>query len=332
MPTAEPVITRRSRFPLVWVTPIIALLIGGWLIYKEMVDKGPTITVTFEDGSGLETKTPLNYKGVGIGTVTRISLSSDLQSVQVRIQLDRSAADIAREDSQFWIVRPEIGLEGITGLDTILSGQYITVQPGKGAPATHFQGLSNAPPAGQAEPGINLLLQADRLGSVSEGSPVYYREVQVGTVDRFRLAGDAASVLIHVHIKQPYDALIRENTRFWNASGIGFDLSLFGAKISTESLAALLAGGIAFATPDNDQMGSTVSAGSLFTLHNELDKSWLDWKPAIPLDFKNGPDGSNGFFPDGSQKLTQPQQETHSPASPPLSTQDPAHPGPIRHH
>lgn len=321
----EPVIARHTRFPLVWVTPIIALIIGGWLIYKNIMDKGPTITVTFDDGSGIAIRTPLNYKGVQIGNVVAISLSPDLQSVQVQIQLDRSAADIAREDSQFWIVRPEIGWKGITGLDTILSGQYITVQPGQGSPATKFKGLSGAPPVGQDEPGITLLLQADRLGSISEGDPVYYREVQVGTVDRYRLAEDSNSVLIHIHIKEPYDALIRENTRFWNASGVGFDLSLFGAKVSTESLASLLVGGIAFATPDNDQMGATVAPNTIFTLHNEPDKSWLEWKPSIQLKFQDAPGDGNYFFKN-SEPIAQPQSSPTLELPPP----QPEHPSPFR--
>lgn len=327
----DAVITSRPRFSLVWVVPIVALIIGGWLIYDDMAKRGPTITITFQDGSGLEAgKTVIDYKGVKVGLVSSVKLAPDLKTVNVIARLDKSAESLASEGTLFWVVRPEIGVEGIRGLDTLLSGQYIAVQPGTGKSQTTFNGLENPPPAGPDKPGINLLLQADRLGSLEMGSPIYYREVKVGEVDRYRLADDSGSVLIHIHIDKPYDALIRENTRFWNASGIGVSLGLLGVKVQTESLAALLSGGVGFATPDNDNMGGPVPSGAVFELSNDLDESWLKWKPSIPLDF-TGSDASGSLFPNAATMIHEPTTTTPAAPSAPVSPSPPSHGMPGHH-
>ncbi len=325
-PLPEPVTTRRSRFPLVWIAPVLALVIGIWLIFDELDKRGPKISITFNDGSGIEKgKTQITYRGVKVGTVETVELATDLNNVVVTAVLEKAYANIASADSIFWIVRPEIGLRGITGLDTLMSGQYIAVQPGGGAPTLSFTGQENPPPSAQDKPGLNVIVQTNSLGSITEGSPVYYREVQVGAVDRIRLSETAQKVLIHLHIDKPYDALVRQNTRFWNASGLNVSLGLTGIKVHSESLESLLAGGIAFATPNNPDMGDTVPAGSIFDLATEADSSWSEWNPTIALNFTPTTTTGADYFPTSTksaihepegttqEEQTKPQQLPHSP-------------------
>lgn len=312
----DPELSRRKRFPLVWIAPLLALAIGVWLITEEISKRGPTITISFDDGSGIEKgKTTISYRGVRVGVVESVELEKDLKGVNVTARLEQAYAGMASADSVFWIVRPEIGLRGITGLDTLISGQYIAVEPGGGAPTTTFVGQNDAPPSAQARPGLNVIVQTDALGSVSEGSPVYYREVHVGQVDRIRLSDTAQKVLIHLHINQPYDALVRQNTRFWNASGVNASLGLLGVKIHTESLESLLAGGIAFATPNNPDMGDSVPPGAIFDLAAEADSSWTEWSPTIALNF-DSKTTAPGYFPSSTQSAVHEPENTAPSAAP----------------
>jgi paraquat-inducible protein B len=282
---STPKVSRTRSLPLVWVVPLIALAVGGWMIFREFQHRGPEITIEFTDGKGIEPrKTILVYQGVTVGTVTGVELKPDLSGVMVRLRLDKNAAAIASEGAQFWVVHPEIGFTGIRGLETLFTGARINVRPGKGAPATHFTGLERAPPLENIEEGRAFVLQADRLGSVSPGAPVFYREVKVGAVETSRLDDDASRVLIRIRIKTPFVNLIRTNTRFWNAGGVSFKLSLLGAEVKSTSLESLFSGGIAFATPDTGrELAPVASEGTLFTLHTEMDKDWLKWQPRIRI-------------------------------------------------
>ncbi|WOO42165.1 intermembrane transport protein PqiB [Rubellicoccus peritrichatus] len=278
------VIVKHHRFSIVWVVPVIALLVAGWLIYNTYTKKGKDITITFKDGSGLVAgKTELQYLGVQVGIVNEVNLSN-LTDVVVKARLDKSASELASEGTAFWVVRPEISLAGVRGLDTLLSGPYITMIPGKSkTPQYNFTGLPGQPAAGPNEPGLNIVLQAEQLGSLKDGDPIYYREFKVGEIDQVSIASDAKTVHVHAHIMHDYENLIRENTKFWNASGIGMSLGLFGAKIKTESLESILSGGVSFATPPNDEMGNNVVDGTVFKLHNDPEDEWSKWSPTISL-------------------------------------------------
>lgn len=280
----DALLVKHHRFSIIWVVPLIALAVAGWLIYDTYSNRGVDITITFEDGSGLVAgKTLIEYRGVQVGTVQHVRLSENLSDVVVHARLDNSASGLAKEGSEFWVVRPEIGLTGVRGLDTLLSGNYIGLYPGTGKLQRDFKGLSAPPAAGPGQPGLSLILQAPKLASLQIGSPVYYREFKVGQVDQVSLASDARSVHVHIHIKEGYHNLIRENTRFWNASGIGMDLGLLGVKVKTESLESLLTGGIAFATPPNDSMGGTVTDNTVFQLYDSPKDEWLDWSPTLEV-------------------------------------------------
>lgn len=277
-----PRISRRRSLPLIWIVPLIALAVGGWMVFREFRHRGPEITIEFPEGKGMEArKTAVEYSGVNVGTVLAVDLKEDLSGVRVTVRLEKNAASLAREGAQFWIVHPEIGLTGVRGIETLFTGARINVRPGKGAPATEFRGLAKAPPLENVEDGRAFVLQADRLGSMSPGAPVFYREVKVGVVETSRLDHDAASVLIRIRIKTPYTELVRTNTRFWNAGGVSFKMNLLGAEVKSTSLESLFTGGVAFATPD--ALSPAAPDGTLFTLHPETDKDWLKWQPRIKI-------------------------------------------------
>jgi paraquat-inducible protein B len=281
---ATPRVSRLPTLPLVWIVPLVALAVGGWMIAREFQNRGPEITIEFAAGKGVEPrKTTLEYLGVSVGTVTAVDLKEDLSGVKVTVRLDQHAAGLAREGSQFWIVHPEIGFSGVRGLETLFTGARINGRPGTGASATHFSGLDRAPSVEKVEEGRAFILQAERLGSLSPGAPVLYREVKVGIVETSRLDYDGASVLIRIRVMTPFVDLVRTNTRFWNAGGVSFKMNLLGAEMKSTSLESLFSGGISFATPDSAPLSPVAPDGTLFTLHQEMEKDWLKWRPRIPI-------------------------------------------------
>ncbi|MBH3404319.1 MCE family protein [Pseudomonas glycinae] len=251
-PGQAPVKTRRFSISLVWIVPIVAVLVGLSLVVHNLMQEGPTITVTFKTGSGLTAnKTEVKYRNVVIGQVTDVELSDDQKSVNATIKLAKQAETFTREDSQFWVVRPRIGAGGVSGIDTLLSGDYIGADIGQSnSRAKHFKGLENPPPITYGEPGKRFNLHASDLGSLDIGSPVYYRKIPVGQVVAYALDADGKGVNIEVFIHAPNDAYVTENTRFWNASGIDVNVGANGFAVKTESLSTLLVGGIAFRAPE----------------------------------------------------------------------------------
>jgi paraquat-inducible protein B len=282
----SPKLSRGRSFPLVWIVPVIAVALGGWMVLRDLKNRGPEITIEFADGSGVAAdKTLLEHKGVAVGRVTEVRLKPDLAGVVVRVRLDKTAAALNRAGALFWIVHPEIGLSGIRGLDTLLTGARLNVRPGTGAPVEHFIGLEKTPPPELPAEGKTFLLNADRLGSLTTGAGVFYREMKVGVVETSRLGDDATNVIIRIHIDAPYVELVRANTRFWNAGGFSFKIGLLGAELKNTSLESLISGGVAFATPggDNGSVAPLAAEGTVFQVAAEPDKDWLKWNPRIPL-------------------------------------------------
>ncbi|VVP84502.1 Paraquat-inducible protein B [Pseudomonas fluorescens] len=251
-PGQAPVKTRRFGISLVWIVPIVAVLVGISLVVHNVMQEGPTIIVNFKTGSGLTAnKTEVKYRNVVIGQVTDVELSGDQKSVDATIKLSKQAETFTREDSQFWVVRPRIGAGGVSGIDTLLSGDYIGADVGQSdSRAKNFKGLENPPPITYGEPGKRFMLHAPDLGSLDIGSPVYYRKIPVGQVVTYALNPEGKGVDIEVFIHAPNDAFVTENTRFWNASGIDINVGANGFAVKTESLSTLLVGGIAFRAPD----------------------------------------------------------------------------------
>lgn len=271
---------------ILWFVPVLAVGLVGVLFFQAYAQRGPLITINFSNGEGLRAGDPVSFRGVQVGKVREVLLTPDLAGVSARIELTKDAAGLAVEGSRFWIVRPELSLTRVSGLETLLGPRYIEAEPGpEGSPvARSFVGLQSPPrSAGRglpgAEGGLELTLSGVRLGSVTPGSPVVFREVRVGSVLAADLSPDSRSVDVQVRIDPAYVHLVRDNSRFWNVSGIGLDLGLGGLKMRAGSLESVLAGGIAFATPTKP--GATVEPGHRFELAESADDAWLKWTPDL---------------------------------------------------
>jgi paraquat-inducible protein B len=277
-------VRRRRLFNLAWIIPLIAAAVAGYLIWDRMREHGPEVIISFNDGGGLRAGvTPVKYRGVVIGEVSGVSLSEDHKRALVRVRLLRSVADIAREGAVFWIVRPQLGFGNVTGLNTVLTGPEIHVLPGKSeAPARReFFGL-DAAPVGLEAVGLKIILRAERPRSIKPNTPVNYRGVEVGMVQKVDLGPNALSADVQVLIYQRYAGLVRQGSSFWDTSGIDIKASLLkGFELNLESLRTIFTGGIEFATPSEKL--PRVKPGTVFFLHDKPKEEWLSWLPRIPI-------------------------------------------------
>jgi paraquat-inducible protein B len=240
------------------------------------------ITIHFQDASGLEeNNTLVRYLGATIGQVKSVKLAKDSNSVEVKARLTGSAAQLARAGTTFWIVRPEVKVGSISGLRTIISGEYVAVRPGNGARTNQFTGAEAEPIAEQ--PGaLHITLLVPELGSLQELSAIYYRGIKVGEVLKYQLDDDGQEVKLQARVQKEYTPLVRVNSKFWNAGGIDFRFGLFrGAEISAGSAKTLLSGGIAFATPN--ELGEQAADGAVFRLYDKPEDAWKNWMPVINL-------------------------------------------------
>ena len=253
---------------LVWVVPIVAAVIGISLVVRHWENAGPRITISFLSGEGVQVgKTLIKYRDVAVGRVSAVVLSSDHQIVLVSADLSKDAASLAKADTQFWIVRPRIGVGSVSGLDTLLSGVYIGMKTGGSQLSERkFVGLENPPALSHGPRGRELQLHAARAGSLAIGAPVYFRQFQVGRVIDENLLPDG-STRVSVFVEAPYDGFVKPVTRFWNASGIDVKLGADGLSVQTESLAAVLAGGVAFDDGPAAAVSSATGIPGEFTLY-----------------------------------------------------------------
>jgi paraquat-inducible protein B len=270
-PVPEAVATprRRWRLPLVWLVPLVAALAGGWLAVRAVLDKGPTVTITFRTAEGIEAnKTRVRYRDIDIGVVTKVALRADAEAVVVTAKLQKEATRLLVDDSQFWVVRPRVSGGGVSGLGTLLSGAYIGMDVGQSVlDQRDFIGLEVPPVLVSGMEGREFVLRAEDLGSVGFGTPIYFRRLQVGSVTAFRLDPDGRGATIRIFVNTPYDQFVKTGSRFWHASGMDVTLSAEGITVDTESLASLFVGGLAFSTPPFAQQSATAPQGSTFKLY-----------------------------------------------------------------
>ena len=266
----EPRVTqsRRPRLSLVWLVPLLALGVGASLVVRSILQTGPRIEIDFRTAEGLEAgKTELRYKEVVIGKVLAVTLRDDRQRVVVTAQLDRAAAGLAVEDTRFWVVRPRIGAGGVSGLGTLLSGAYIGADAGESSESqARFVGLEAAPYVLRGEPGAGFVLRANDLGSLDIGSPLYYRRTRVGRVVGYTLDPQTDELLVKIFVEAPYQTLVTAQTRFWNASGVDLSIDANGLTLNTQTVATVLAGGVAFEQATGQPRGEPAAAGSVFAL------------------------------------------------------------------
>lgn len=279
---------QRWPFPLVWFVPILAALAVGWYLYGIAQQRGMEITISFDDASGLKVKdTPLTFHGVRVGTVVAIQLDEDRRRSLVRVRLERAYEnDIARDGGQFWIVRPDLGGGMISGLNTVISGPYIEAAPGAGSANFKFIGLDSRPVL--IGDGVRIVLHTDRLAHLQVDSPVYFRGIQVGAIQDIRFSSDATHVNITAFIWKRYEKLLRPTSHFWAVTGTDIHGGVFsGISVEVNNLKALLAGGVAFATPDEGP--TAIADGTDFILNEEAKPEWLKWSAKIDLPLDDNP-------------------------------------------
>lgn len=271
LPTPQIKRPSRGSLSLIWLVPLVAALAGLVLIVRGVMESGPTITITFASAEGLEAnKTEVKYKDVVIGQVRSLALSDDRSHVVVTVDLNKNASNIAVEDTRFWVERPRVGLGGISGISTLLSGAYLGVDIGVSkSERTEFSGLEKPPAIAHDLKGRRFSLHTADANSLTIGSPVYFRKMPVGRITAADLDSDGKGVTVQVFIHAPYDKFVGRNTRFWNASGVDLSLNAAGLKLSTQSIATVLAGGVAFQTYADAAPGEPAKENSEFTLFND---------------------------------------------------------------
>ncbi len=262
-------IERRSRPSLVWIIPVVAALVGAWLTYHTLSQRGPAVTITFDSADGLEAgKTKLKYKDVEIGSVESIELSEDLTHVIVRARLVKAAKEYLRENTRFWVVRAQVSAGRVSGLSTLFSGAYIGIDPAfDGEKSRLFTGL-NAPPVVTSDVAGSLFtLRSTEPRPLEIGAPVYFHAIKVGEIASYELDESGRFVTTTVFVEAPHDKRVTQNTQFWVASGVDMSLSADGIEIDTVSLTSLLIGGVAFDTPRGREAAGPVEAETVFTLY-----------------------------------------------------------------
>jgi paraquat-inducible protein B len=306
LPEAVAVPRRRFTPQLIWIVPIVAVLVGGWLAVRAILERGPVITITFKTAEGLEAgKTKIKYKDVEIGLVKTITLSPDRKGIVVTAELAKETEGFLREDTRFFVVRPRVTAGGVSGLGTLLSGAYIGIDIGKSRETRrNYVGLEIAPMITGDEPGRQFVLRAENLGSTDVGTLVYFRRVPVGQVVATALDKDGKGVSFTIFIRTPYDQYVTPNTRFWNASGIDVSVDASGLQVRTESVVAILVGGIAFQTEPDAPPEPPADVNTVFTLYSDrtealkrpdrvvdtylllFDGSVRGLSPGAPVDFR----------------------------------------------
>jgi paraquat-inducible protein B len=270
LPQATLVPKKHRRISVVWIIPILAAAIAIGIAVQRVLSEGPTITIVFKAAQGIEAgKTFIKYKDVNIGQVSAVQLTDDYSRVKITAKIAKNAAGLMVEDAQFWVVEPSITLSGVSGLSTLLSGNYIGFGAGKsGTAQRQFTGL-DVPPVVTGQKGQQFSLRAPKLGPLGVGAPVYYHSIEAGQVVSYKLAADGKAVDIKVFVKAPYDKYVNTETRFWNASGVEVSVGADGLKVRTESLAALIAGGLAFDAPPFVAAAEPATSNTVFTLYED---------------------------------------------------------------
>lgn len=271
----QPTVSGKRHIAPIWLLPIVALLVGIWLVWRSLLDIGPEIRIEFDQGDGIvPNQTQVKYKGIVVGVVKAMNAKDDFSGVVAEVQIDKRVGENlggVPKEARFWLVQPQVTLGGVSGLSTLFSGNYIGVDFAtdklSGESADEFVALKNPPPLLPSVPGLHITFRAARLGSVGIGTPVLLRQIQIGAVQTTAMSADGRSVEIGAHILPEYQQMVRRNSRFWNASGIQMEIGLGGVRMETESFASMMAGGIAVSEPDNSTPES--ENGQDFWLHED---------------------------------------------------------------
>lgn len=275
-PAATPKFNAAQRWNVVWVVPILALIVGGWLVYHSISSKGPLVKVTFETAEGIVSgKTEVRCRNVKVGYVDDVELSDDLRYVTVNLRMNPEAAKLLRQNAVFWVVKPRVSAGDVSGLGTFLTGAFIELDPGPEdgdqKHRTEYNGLERPPTTSLSVPGRRLVLHAEEAGSLLAGSPIYYRGFEVGRIENRLLAKDGLTITYDAFVREEYAWLVTRNTRFWNTSGVDVTAGPEGFRLRTPSFQAMVSGGAEFRVPSEVEPGEEVKDGAVFTLHRNYD-------------------------------------------------------------
>ncbi len=272
-PPKEPAAAvRRSRISLIWLIPLVAAVIAAFLGWRTVSQQGSMVTLTFRSADGLTAgQTRVRHKAVDLGEVETIRLSDDMSHVIVTVRMRREAEPYLTDNARFWVVRPRISSGSLAGIETLVSGSYIEMDPGgrEGERTTEFTGLEQPPGVRTGEPGRTFTVKAQRLGSLGPGAPVFYRDITVGEVLNYDIGDGTGPVAVRLFIRAPYDGFVRRGTHFWNASGLSFQIGSEGVHVEVASLQAVLSGGVAFDSPSRSKADAAeAEPGTEFPLFN----------------------------------------------------------------
>lgn len=245
----QPIVRRTKRWNVVWVMPIVALLIGSWLLYSNFADRGPIVTIRFDTAEGIKAgQTEIRCRSVKVGIVKEVKLSDDLNSVMIVGEFNENASHLLRETAQFWVVKPRLSAAEISGLGTLIQGVYIELDPGQssGKPRSFFRGLETPPATNSNVPGRRIVLLAEEAGALQIGAPIYYSGFEVGRIESRELGEDGKEVSYEAFIEEDYSHLLTDNCRFWNSSGLAIDIGASGVVVKTPSLDSMISGGVSF--------------------------------------------------------------------------------------
>ena len=287
-PQADTIRTR--QFQPIWLIPIVAALIAAYLAFTALSQRGPLVTLTFSTADGLKAgQTKVRHKAVDLGTVETIRLSADLAHVVVEVRMQREATAELTDKARFWVVRPRLNAGNISGLDTLVSGAYIEMDPGPAGAADakvqrYFKGLEDPPAVRSDEPGTSYILHTGHVGGIASGSPVLYRDIAVGEVLNWELAPDGQSFVINIFVRKPYDRFVHTATHFWNASGLSIELGANGVQAKVSNLQSLLSGAIAFDTAAEARSTDPSAGGVTFRLYaNESAANAASYTQNLPF-------------------------------------------------
>lgn len=311
MSEARAKVTQRRRISRIWIVPIVALVVGAWMVLHTWRNQGPQITITFKSGEGIEAeKTKIKLRDVDLGVVESVHFADDFEHVIVVSRLDKLAVPLLRDDTAFWVVRPRVGPGGVSGLGTLLSGGYIQLSPGTSEKTRRdFVGLEDPPVTPAGVPGLRFKLVSERAGSVGSGDPILYKGFRVGRIDSAQFDVATQTMKYGAFVEAPYDDLVTSSTRFWRSSGISMSATMDGVSISASSLETILIGGVTFGQPEGIESGPPADAGATFELYpneaavNErpfrhgveyvvqFTRSVRGLKPNAPVEFRGIPVG-----------------------------------------
>jgi paraquat-inducible protein B len=286
VPQAKVASKKKTRISFVWIIPLVAAVVGVWIAVTTIRNQGPTITIVFKDAEGLEAnKTMIRYNGLEMGEITSVELSPDYQSVIATAKMHPKTEAFLHKDTQFWVVRPQISGANVSGLSTLISGAYIGMDINTSKePERNFKALDDAPLEIGGIRGQFYTLTTPELGSLTKGTPIFFRRLQAGQVASYELDKSGKFLNVKIFVQEPYDKFVTSDTRFWHASGVEMSLSATGLRVRTQSVLSILIGGIAFETPEASIELPPAAENSTFALADDHDAAFRP-PPVNPLTF-----------------------------------------------